>query len=112
MEEVKLSPLEGVVLTALKALKRARVRDLFAVLRRKQKVALPSIAVMLDRLYEKGLVERKIEQARGGLRYVYFPMKVVKVRETTKIEQAVDQLIQRFGSGAVSYFNERFGGKK
>ncbi len=111
-EEVKLSPLEQEVLTVLLNKKKARVRDIFSVLKTKKKVALPSIAVMLDRLFEKGLVERRVEQARGGLRYVYCPSKMLQPQEFSRIEQAVDQLIERFGSAAVSYFNGRFGGKK
>lgn len=113
MEEgVKLSPLEEDVLRVLCSKKKARVRDIFSVLKSKKKVALPSVAVMLDRLFEKGLVGRTVEQARGGLRYMYFPTKLPKQQSLSRVEQAVDQLIERFGSTAVSYFNDRFGRKK
>ena len=103
-----LSPLEGDVLNVLWPNKEFRVRDIYKVLRRGRKVALTSVAVILDRLFEKGVVDRKIESARGGLRYMYFPKKDKKQFEKSVVEETVNKLISKFGNVAVSYFNERF----
>ena len=103
-----LSPLEGDVLNVLWPNKEFRVRDIYQVLRRGRKVALTSVAVILDRLFEKGVVDRKIESARGGLRYMYFPKKDKKQFEKSVVEETVNKLISKFGEVAVSYFNERF----
>ncbi|MEK6874688.1 MAG: BlaI/MecI/CopY family transcriptional regulator [Nanoarchaeota archaeon] len=101
-----LSPLERDVITVLWPNKSMRVREIHAKLKRK--VAVSSVAVILDRLHEKGVVDRTMETARGGIRYLYFPIKDKKQFEKSILEQAVNKLIDSFGSTAVSYFHERF----
>ena len=70
--EALLSPLEKDALRVLWPDKKLRVREIHKQLKRK--VALSSVAVILDRLHEKGVVNRCIETARGGVRYIYFPV--------------------------------------
>ena len=101
-----LSPLESDVLGILWPDKSMRVREIHQMLKRK--VALSSVAVILDRLHDKGIVSRSIETARGGVRYLYHPMQDQKEFEKSVVEKTVNRLIETFGSTAVSYFNERF----
>src|SRR3989338_5358290 len=110
MDKIKsiLSPLEQDVLQYLWPNKTMRVREIYQLLSPKRKVALSSIAVILDRLHEKGIVDRKVETARGGLRYLYYPKQDKKTFEKSVIDNAVNKLIDKFGVTAVSYFNERF----
>jgi len=103
-----LSSLEADVLNILWPHNKMKVRDIYDSLKTKRKVALSSVAVILDRLHERGIVERNVEKARGGLRYTYFPKKDKKQFEQSVVENVVDKLIDRFGSTAVNYFNERF----
>ena len=101
-----LSPLEGDVLRILWPNKKFLVREIHEKL--KSKVAVSSVAVILDRLHEKGIVARTIETARGGVRYLYYPTQDKKSFEKSVVEKTVNGLIETFGSSAVSYFNERF----
>ena len=103
-----LSPLENDVISILWPNKSMRVREIHTKLKNKRRVAVSSVAVILDRLFEKGLVDRKMETARGGVRYIYYPTKDKKEFEKSVVEDVVNGLIDRFGSTAVSYFNERF----
>ena len=103
-----LSPLEDDVLNELWPDKKLRVRDIYQLLKKHRKVALTSIAVILDRLFKRGIVDRQIETARGGLRYLYFPKQDKKQFEQSVVEQTVNKLIANFGEAAISYFNERF----
>ena len=103
-----LSPLETDVLKILWPDSAMRVREIYTKLKGKRKVALSSIAVILDRLYERQIVSRKVETGRGGLRYIYFPQKDQKGFEKSVVENAVNSLVAKFGSTAISYFNERF----
>lgn len=108
-----LSPLEKEIMGMLWLNTELRVRDIYDRLRRKHvSIALTSIAVMLDRLHKSGLVERQVEQCRGGLRYLY-KAKVSK-EETDRLilKSTVDGIMKRFGPIAASYFNERFGKKR
>ncbi len=108
-----LSPLETDVLATLwKNGEDLRVRDIYAVLRKKRKVALTSVAVILDRLHEKKIVKRTIETGRGGEHYIYSCRLSQKDFEESVIDKTVNKLIENFGPIAVNYFNERFSKKK
>lgn len=103
-----LSPLEGDVLRILWPDKKMKVRMIYEKLKGKRKVALSSVAVILDRLHERNIVEREIETGRGGVRYIYFPKKNKEEFEAEIVESTVNSLINKFGQTAISYFNERF----
>ncbi|MBI4738181.1 BlaI/MecI/CopY family transcriptional regulator [Candidatus Woesearchaeota archaeon] len=109
--ESVLSPLEADVLKVLWPNKKLKVREIYNALKPNRKVALSSVAVILDRLYQRKIVERDFETGRGGIRYIYRPVKDRKQFEASVVEDAVNQLINRFGQTAVSYFNERFSKK-
>ena len=103
-----LSPLENDVLGILWPNKAFKVREIYIKLKGKRKVALSSIAVILDRLYEKSVVDRKVETGRGGVRYIYYPKQDKKQFQISVMDSAVNSLIDKFGNTAVNYFNERF----
>jgi predicted transcriptional regulator len=107
-----LSPLESDVLRVLWPDKQLKVRQIYDMLKHKRKVALSSVAVILDRLHARGIVERSVESARGGMRYIYYPKQDRKQFEQSVVAGAVDKLIDAFGPTAVSYFHERFGKRK
>lgn len=103
-----LSPLENDVIKVLWKNKEMRVRDIYAILRKKRKVALTSVAVILDRLHEKKIVSRKIAFGRGGEHYIYSSCCSRQDFEESVIDKTVNKLIDKFGPTAVTYFNERF----
>lgn len=107
-----LSPLEQEILNVLWPDKKMRVRSIYEQLKGRRKLALSSVAVLLDRLHSRGIVARDIETARGGVRYVYYPKTDKRQFEKSVVETAVNKLIEHFGSTAVSYFNERFARRK
>jgi len=106
-----LSPLEKDILNCFKDRKELRTKDAYELIRKKKKIAETSIAVILDRLYKKGLVRRTPETCRGGTRFVYGLNGKADDYEQHLIEKSVNTLIQRFGDRALSYFNERFAKK-
>ena len=106
-----LSPLEHDVLKMLWPDKKLKVRMIYEKLKGRRKVALSSVAVILDRLHERSIVDREVETGRGGIRYIYFPRKNKEQFEAAIVESTVNSLINRFGNTAISYFNERFSKK-
>ena len=104
----ELSPLEATVLSAIKPGRRMRVREIHEAASKKQKVVLTSVAVMLDRLYGKKLVDREVETCRGGTRYLYFLRKSPDQIEEEYLKGQVDSIISRFGDKAIAYFHKRF----
>ncbi|MBI4154913.1 BlaI/MecI/CopY family transcriptional regulator [Candidatus Woesearchaeota archaeon] len=116
MKELKLkevlSPLEQEILKVVWPNKSLKVREIYEQLKKsKKKVALSSVAVLLDRLFQKNIVGRKVETGRGGIRYIYFPLKDKKGFDRTIIVKVVDNLIKKFGDNALTYFDERFSKK-
>lgn len=110
----KLSPLESEILKVLWSKKSSRVREMYDSVRKRKKVALTSVAVLLDRLYKKGIVKREISSGRGGFYYIYYPVHDEESFKVSVIEKTTEQLIKTFGPTALNYFNEKFskGGKK
>ena len=102
-----LSPLEQDVMRVLWKKNSARVREIQANLKRKRDVTQSSVAVILDRLHAKGVVARKMERARGGIRYIYTAKDKVSF-EQGYIDSIVNQLVGRFGDTAIAYFHKRF----
>ena len=49
------------------------VREIHVDLNKARKMAYTTVMSTMDRLFEKGLLDRKIEKGRGGLYYVYWP---------------------------------------
>ena len=103
-----LSPLENDVIKILWKRDEMRVRDIYQILKKQRKVALTSIAVILDRLHEKKIVSRRIELGRGGEHYIYSSKCTKSDFEESVIDKTVNKLIDKFGPVAVTYFNERF----
>ncbi len=103
-----LSPLETDVLIMLYKLEKARTREIHKLLRRRREVALTSVAVMLDRLHQKGIVRRTIEDGRGGGHYIYYPKTSRQEFEESVVDDAVNKLINNFGQVAANYFYKRF----
>src|SRR3989338_2841247 len=110
--ESLLGPLEAEILKILWTKKDARVREVYNILRQKRKVALTSVAVILDRLHEKKLVKMEVESGKGGTHYIYSTRTSRGDFESSVIENTVNKLIDNFGNVAVNYFNERFAKKK
>jgi predicted transcriptional regulator len=106
--ETILSTLESDIMNILWKRNPLKVKELHELLKKKHKVAQTSIAVTMDRLYEKKIVDRKIESGRGGLHYLYYPSKTKQEFEKTIVDTTVNKLIEAFGPTAVSYFDERF----
>ena len=103
-----LSPLENDVIRLLWKQEDARVRDIYNVLRKRRKVALTSVAVILDRLHKKGIVKRRVQSGLGGYHYIYSSKANEALFAESVIDKTVNKLIDNYGSVAVTYFNERF----
>lgn len=104
-----LSPLEKDILMVLWKKQQARAREVYQMLKITRELALSSVAVLLDRLYQRKIVDRKVEIAQGGPRYIYSPKQNKNEFETAVVENTVNKLIAAFGKNAIAYFHERFG---
>jgi predicted transcriptional regulator len=98
-----LGTLETEVLGSLRDLKEAPARDVRKSLeRRGTRVAYTTVATILSRLYDKGLVRRRREACRGGERYVYRPANV----EQKYLMNLLRGVVAMFGPAGVVHLNE------
>ncbi|MFY9717819.1 MAG: BlaI/MecI/CopY family transcriptional regulator [Thermoplasmata archaeon] len=98
-----LGSLETEVLTSLRELEEAPAATVRRSLeRRKIRVAYTTVATILSRLYEKGLVRRRREACRGGARYVYRTANV----EQKYLLNLLRGVVTMFGPAGVVHLNE------
>ena len=98
-----LGSLETEVLGALRELKEAPARDVRETLeKRGTRVAYTTVATILSRLHEKGLVRRRRETCRGGERYVYRTADV----EQKYLVNLLRGVVSMFGPAGVVHLNE------
>ncbi len=69
---------------------------------------MTSVAVTLDRLHQKDLVVRKVENGLGGSHYIYSARFSKKEFEESIVDHTVNKLINNFGQVAANYFYKRF----
>jgi len=98
-----LGSLETEVLGALRELEEAPARDVRKALdQRGTRVAYTTVATILSRLHEKGLVRRRRETCRGGERYVYRAADV----EQKYLINLLRGVVAMFGPAGVVHLNE------
>lgn len=98
-----IGTLETEVLASLRTLGEAPARDIRKALETKGvRVAYTTVATILSRLFEKGLVRRRREPCRGGERYVYRPVDV----EQKYLLNLLKGVVAMFGPAGVVHLNE------
>jgi predicted transcriptional regulator len=98
-----LGSLESEVMSALRTQKEGSARDLRAVLRsRGVEVAYTTVATILSRLHDKGLVRRRRESCQGGSRFIYRPVDF----ERQYLRGVLKGVVDLFGPAGVVHLSE------
>ncbi len=98
-----LGSLESDVLRSLSDLGEAPARTVRRQLERQgTRVAYTTVATILTRLYDKGVVKRRRETCRGGERYVYRPVDF----ERKYLQNLLRGVVAMFGPAGVVHLNE------
>lgn len=97
-----ISELEQVVMDIVWELKGCSVRDVVKKLQSTRKLAYTTVATILQRLYDKGMVERK-ESKQG---YTYYP-KLSKQSYSKKLAKSfLGNFFKSYGDTAIASFAE------
>ena len=98
-----LGSLESEVLAALRELREAPAATVRRSLHEHgTQVAYTTVATILSRLFEKGMVRRRREPCRGGVRYVYRTADV----EQKYLLNLLRGVVAMFGPAGVVHLNE------
>ena len=97
--EAFLGPLESNIMEAIWASKKTpiTVREIYEALKKTKDIAYTTVMSTMDRLFEKHLLDRKIEKGRGGLYYVYWPALEKQNFQKSAIREVLSSLIDNFG---------------
>ncbi len=102
MQIKSISELEQVVMDIVWELKGCSVRDVVEKLQSTRKLAYTTVATILQRLYDKGMVERK-ESKQG---YTYYP-KLSKQSYSKKLAKSLlGNFFKSYGDSAIASFAE------
>jgi predicted transcriptional regulator len=97
--EAFLGPLEANVMEAIWGSRKTpvTVREIYEALKKTKNLAYTTVMSTMDRLFEKNLLDRKIEKGRGGLYYVYWPALEKQSFQRSAVREVVSSLIDNFG---------------
>jgi predicted transcriptional regulator len=97
--EAFLGPLESNIMEAIWASKKTpiTVREIYEALKKTKDIAYTTVMSTMDRLFEKHLLDRKIEKGRGGLYYVYWPALEKHNFQKSAVREVLSSLIDNFG---------------
>lgn len=96
----KLSPLEQEIMITVWELKKCHAREVMNEM--KKPLAYTTVATLLQRLYKKGMVNRKTE----GVGYVYFPKSTSEQYSKNLAKSFVHNFFESFGESAAVSFAE------
>jgi len=106
--EAFLGPLEasiiGVIWNSEK--KPVTVREVYEKLKKKKSIAYTTVMSTMDRLYDKSLLDRRIEKGKGGLFYVYWPKLEEQSFKKSAVREVINSLVENFGEIVTSYLVE------
>ncbi len=106
--EAFLGPLEAKVLDTIWSSDKSpvTVRETYEVLAKENKIAYTTVMSTMNRLYEKGFLDRKVEKGKGGLFYDYWPKMERETFERSAVQEVISSLMKNFGGMATSCLME------
>jgi predicted transcriptional regulator len=112
--EAFLGPLEASVLNTIWCSKKRpiTVREVLEVLKKKKTIAYTTVMNTMDRLHEKGLLDRRIEKGKGGMYYVYWPKLEEEKFKEAAVSEVLDSLLENFGDLVTACLVEKAAGNK
>ncbi len=103
-----LGPLESSIIEIIwNSGKPLTVRGVYEKLKRRKKIAYTTVMTTMDRLYEKGLLDRRVEKGRGGVLYIYWTKFEKHSFKKSAVQEVLNSLVENFGEIVASYLVER-----
>ena len=100
------SNLETDILSILWKRGEGKSKILYTILGEKHGVTHSSVAVTLSRLYQKGILKRKPERAKGGIRFIYYPKFTKEELGSHIASNFLKFLRKNFGEACVANFRK------
>ncbi|MGD6933040.1 MAG: BlaI/MecI/CopY family transcriptional regulator [Candidatus Bathyarchaeia archaeon] len=107
--EAFLGPLESTIMTAIwdSKTRPITVRDVHESLQNTKKIAYTTVMSTMNRLYEKGLLDRRVEKGKGGLYYVYWPVLEEQAFKKSAVGEVLSSLLDNFSEVVANYLTDK-----
>jgi len=109
--EAFLGPLEANTLRVIWTSKKRPItdREVLEELKKQKPIAYTTVMNTMDRLYEKGLLDRRIEKGKGGtyIYYVYWPKLEEQNFKEAAVRQVLGSLMDNFDELVTNAFFEK-----
>ncbi len=102
-----LGPLETEIMEIVWNHKVGTAREVYDVLKdEKKSIRRSTISIIMNRLCERGLINKRIEKGRGGLKYVYSVKISKKEFEKEVVSKIIESLIETFPQETATHMNK------
>lgn len=102
MKQKPISELEQVIMNIIWTKKSSSIRGVVEILQKDKRVAYTTVATILQRLFNKGMVTRK--ESKSG--YIYYP-KLTREKYSQNIARVfLNKFVASFGDTAIASFAE------
>lgn len=96
-----LGDLEAEIMDIVWAAEQVCVRNVLAQLEKKRKIAYTTVMTVMARLYDKGVLKRKMDKSGA---FLYFPAKDKKAFLQSASEKIIKNFLKTYGDVAVAQF--------
>lgn len=100
-----LGPLEADIMEVMWVRHSSTAREVYDTLKKRDNSTRRStISIMMNRLCDRGLLEKKIDKGRGGLRYVYTTRVKREDFDRKVVEKVMGGLMETFKETTFTYW--------
>lgn len=96
----ELGPLELAIMQLMWKNQSSTVREIYEELKKQRKIKITTVSTTMNRLHEKGLLNREMRTGKGGIFYIYKVKTTKEGFERKTSKTLADQLFQTLGSSA------------
>lgn len=96
----ELGPLELAIMQLMWKNQSSTVREIYEELKKQRKIKITTVSTTMNRLHEKGLLNREMRTGKGGIFYIYKVKTTKEGFEKKTSKTLADQLFQTLGSSA------------
>ncbi|CAB49497.1 BlaI/MecI/CopY family transcriptional regulator [Pyrococcus abyssi] len=103
-----LPSLEAEIMEYMWEIKEGTAGEVFEYLKKKHpEIRRSTVSILMNRLCEKGLLTRRMDRGRGGIRYIYTITTTREEFERKVVEKIIDSLLANFREATYAYLAKK-----
>ncbi|BAA30699.1 BlaI/MecI/CopY family transcriptional regulator [Pyrococcus horikoshii] len=103
-----LPALEAEIMEYMWKIKEGTAGEVYEYLKQKHpEIRRSTVSILMNRLCEKGLLTRRMDRGRGGIKYIYTVTTTREEFERKIVEKIIDSLIANFREATYAYLAKK-----